>query len=79
MCDIEAGKYLHKVAKRPAAPYWAEGCHHENVEMSAGQGLHAAKPLRMNALQYAAADVGALFAGYVPALRRTLQCWGLWD
>lgn len=33
--DIEAGRHLHKLAKRPAAPYWAEGCHHENVEMSA--------------------------------------------
>ncbi len=33
--DIEAGRYLHKLAKRPATPYWADGCHHENVEMSA--------------------------------------------
>ena len=36
VCDIEAGKFLHRLAQRPAAPYWAEGCHHENVEMSAG-------------------------------------------
>ena len=33
--DIGAGKLLHSLAKRPAAPYWAEGCNHENVEMSA--------------------------------------------
>jgi hypothetical protein len=33
--DIEAGRHLHKLAKRPATPYWAEGCSHENVEMSA--------------------------------------------
>lgn len=33
--DIEAGRHLHRLAKRPAAPYWAENCHHENVEMSA--------------------------------------------
>ena len=33
--DIEAGRHLHSLAKRPAAPYWAEGCNHENVEMSA--------------------------------------------
>ena len=32
--DIEAGRHLHKLAKRPAQPFWAEGCDHENVEMS---------------------------------------------
>ena len=33
--DIEAGRHLYRLAKRPAEPYWADGCDHENVEMSA--------------------------------------------
>lgn len=38
--DIEAGRHLHKLAKRPAQPYWAQGCDHENVEMSSGYIPH---------------------------------------
>ena len=38
--DISAGQHLHKLAKRPAKPYWAEGRDHENVELSQGYVPH---------------------------------------
>lgn len=28
------GKMLHSIAKNPATPLWAEGCDHQNVELS---------------------------------------------
>ena len=48
--DIEAGRYLHSLAKRPAAPYWAQGCHHENVEMSSGYVPHLRRFLQASGL-----------------------------
>ncbi len=38
--DISAGQHLHKLAKRPAEPYWADGRDHENVELSQGYVPH---------------------------------------
>jgi len=28
------GKMLHSLAKKPSEPLWAEGCDHQNVELS---------------------------------------------
>jgi hypothetical protein len=37
--DVEAGRLLHSLARKPAAPYYP-ACGHEDVELSAGYVPH---------------------------------------
>lgn len=37
--DVEAGRLLHSLARRPAEPYYPP-CGHEDVELSAGYVPH---------------------------------------
>ncbi len=39
MVDVEAGRLLHSLARKPAEPYYP-ACGHEDVELSAGYVPH---------------------------------------